>query len=438
MPSKQQNQITATLEQALDAMKKAGADHAIARHATSQSREIGVRKGELVKMNSATSTQIILESWIGQKHGETSIVSNNPHDIANAIESLHKSILLSPDEAESLPPDDAQLSRIRQNSRLDLYDSSLPQQDRMIADARIAEKAALGMPKVTNSSGAGSSWTKAQSIAISSAGLVLSSRKTFHSLGVGVIAEENGLMERGGESHTTLYRSDLDDPEKLGILAGREAAAALNPREALSGRYPVVFHPDAAAGLLGHFMSAASGDALRHSQTFLTLASLGQTVFSPGITILDNPHLKRGLRSAMFSSDGLPTRARTIVENGVLKDIFLGLRNARHFKMAASGGASNLTIEPQMKLQDMLDGITDGLLVTSLMGQGINLTNGDYSRAAKGFWIKNGQIAFPVSSVPIAGNLRDMFMNITAADDLNRFKSAVASPHLRVDGMTIA
>lgn len=429
--------ISSILEQAVETMKKSGADHAQASYSVSQSSETSIRLGALDKMQTATSMSIYLAAWMGQKRGSTALISLNPDDLKGAIDGLMASIPSKPDDPHGLPPDAAELSKIRQNNRLDLYDPSQLSAERSIEIVKTMEDAAMSIARVKNSRGSGIGMEKRLSISLSSFGGYFHARSTNHSLSVSVIAEENGKMQSDYAYSSARYLSDLADPVKIGILAGERAAARLNPLTGKPGSFPVIFAPDVAVGLLGHFSAAANGGALRTGQSFLNLQHIGTEVFAKGITIKSNPHLRRGMGSSMYTADGLPSKPAMIVERGVLRGFFMGLENSRFHNQPVLGGA-NLTIEPDMDYADMIGDIKDGLYVTRLMGQGTNLTNGDYSRSAGGFWIENGQIAYPVESMTLAGNLRDMFRNMTAAHDLDRFRGAASTPHLRVDGMRLS
>ncbi len=437
MNTKQSRDISNILEQAVEAMKKAGADHAEADYAASQSSVTSVRLNNIEKMMTASAMSINLGAWVGEKYSSTALISLNPDDLRDAITTLMSSIASKPNDPNTLPPDPALLSKVRNNNRLDLYDPSSQSQDQVIQIVRTMEDAAMQIARVKNSSGSSASLSKDLSISLSSFGGYFYNRSTAHSLSVSVIAEENGKMQSDHAYSSARHLGDLMDPQQIGILAGTAAVSHLNPRPGKAGTFPVVFHPDVAAGLLGHFISAASGGALRTHQTFLDLKDIGQDLFPKGITIKTNPLLRRGLASSMYNGEGFASKPETIVEGGSLRAFFMGLENSRRFNQPIVGGG-NITIEPDMPYADLMGDIKDGLYVTSLMGQGINLTNGDYSRSANGFWIENGKISHPVESMAIAGNLRDMFRNMAAADDLNRFKSRAATPHLRVEGMTIS
>ncbi len=440
--TKRETAIHDTLGRLADTLKAEGAEQVSVSYVSQRSFSLTVREGELEGMNTSEAMGISMKVWIGAKSESTSLETNNPDDLSEAARSLVKSTLAKPDNPHALPADPAQFSKVRTNKRLDLYDPAKPDSVYMLEQARAMESAALAIPYVVKSDGASVSWSESMSILKTTFGFEASSKSTRNSLGIAVIAEKGGAMQTGGEGDSAIYSSDLEDPSAIGRRAGQEAVNALNPRQATTGQFPVIFHPDLAKSLLAHFANAVDGENIRKGATFLSLDNLGKRVLSPSISILHNPHLKRGLGSDMMTSDGLPSQKFWVVKDGNLEALLLDLENARRLgldKTAIIGGESNLTIEPGIITpEDMIADVADGLYVTGLMGQGVDSTSGNYSRGAAGFWIKNGKIAYPVDKATIAGNLRDMFCNMSAANDLRRMRGSVAAPTLRIDGMMIA
>jgi len=223
----------------------------------------------------------------------------------------------------------------------------------------------------------------------------------------------------------------------------------LGARKMPTRQVPVVYDPRVARSLVGHLLGAISGPSVARGTSFLK-DRLGTRIFPAGVHIVEDPHRPRGLRSKPFDAEGLPNRRRNIVEDGVLTTWLLDLRSARQLKMAPTGHASRGTSSPpgpaatniwlekgKTSRADLLAGIDEGFYVTELMGMGINGVTGDYSRGAAGFWIVKGELAFPVSEVTVAGNLKDMYLNLAAADDLE-FKTGNDAPTVRIDGMTVA
>jgi PmbA protein len=267
--------------------------------------------------------------------------------------------------------------------------------------------------------------------------------------GVSVIAGEGAAMQRDHASHQVRHLSDLDAPDALGRLAGERAVARLGPARLPSGAMPVLFDPRVGSSLIGHFISAITGSAIARKTSFL-LGREGEEVFAPAITIRDDPHRRRGLRSRPFDAEGLPTRPRDLVAAGRLTGWLLDSASARQLGRDPTGhatrgiggapgaGATNVHIEPGKLSREALIAETGrGLYVTELIGQGVNPVTGDYSRGASGFLIEDGEIGSPVAEITIAGNLLDMFRALTPADDLE-FRRALNAPTLRVERMTVA
>lgn len=443
MATKEVEKINETLANALDLMKKAGADYAEASFSSSEQRSVTIRLGNVENLETSKSMGIGLMMRVGDKSEEMSISSRSLQDLSDAVSKLAASLKLKPDNIHDRPLDESLLSKVRHNRSLDLISRTKAPVDVMIARAKEAEAAALAMPKIANSDGASASWGRSLTIFRDLSGVEFMRERSSHSLSVAVIAQEGDDQQRGGEWSGAVYLEDMMSPAEIGVAAALDAARALNPRSALQGQFPVVFHPDIGSSLLGHFAQAISGGSVRKKSSFLCDA-MGKAVFAPGISIHDDPHLKRGMSSTRFSGSGMPTKHAKLVENGVLKSWLLDVENARRLGIEITDkvrGSTNMTIEPGTVTPDeLIADIKDGLYVTGLMGQGVDVTSGSYSRAAKGFWIKNGAIDFnhPVDNVSVSSNLADMFRQMSAANDLNRLRSSKAVPTLRVEGMSIA
>jgi PmbA protein len=272
---------------------------------------------------------------------------------------------------------------------------------------------------------------------------------TSHSVGVSVLSGEGTSMERDYESASARHSSDLDSSETIGRSAGERAVKRLNPRRVKSQSVPVVFDPRVSAGLIGHFAGAISGASIARGVSFLK-EFMGKPVFAPGIAIIDDPHRIRGLRSKPFDGEGVKNQRRAIVEDGVLTTWLLDCSSAKQLGLTSTGHAARGTGGPpspsttnfymeagKLSPNELMADIREGLYLTELMGMGVNGVTGDYSRGAAGFWIENGQIAYPVSEITIASNLKEMFRNLTPANDLV-FRYGTNAPTLRVEGMTIA
>ena len=300
-----------------------------------------------------------------------------------------------------------------------------------------------------NSEGAGASWGRSSLSVVASNGVSASYRRTGSSVAAVALAGEGTGMERDYYAHRAVHAADLEDAAAIGRKAGERAVRSLGARKIKSCQVPILFDRRIAGGLLGHLAGAINGQAIARGTSFLR-ESLGEPVFGKGIEVVDDPRRKRGLASAPFDGEGLPAEPLTLIADGVLQQWLLNLATARQLGLESNGratrsigsapgvGATNLYMKPgAVSRDDMIAGIEQGLLVTSLIGQGVNLITGTYSRGCTGFWIEKGEIAYPVSEITIAGNLRDMFREAKPADDLE-FRAGTNAPTVRVDGMTVA
>jgi PmbA protein len=332
---------------------------------------------------------------------------------------------------------------------LDLEDAQEPTTETLIARARDIEAAAMAVPGVTNSEGGGASFSRNAIALATSEGFFGQYAATSSSLGVAVLAGEGTAMERDYDGVSARHATDLEPLDVVGRRAGERTVARLNPRKAKSAALPVVFDPRVAGSLLGHFVGAISGNAIARGVSFLK-DRLGAEVFAPGITIVDDPHRRRGLRSKPFDGEGVRNRRQNLIDKGVLTSWLLDCASARQLGLTTTGHAARGTGGPPVPAPtnlymeagvldrtQLIADIKDGFYVTELMGMGVNAVTGDYSRGASGFWIENGEILYPVAGVTIAGNLKDMFRQLTPASDLE-FRYGTNAPTLRVEGMTIA
>ena len=256
-------------------------------------------------------------------------------------------------------------------------------------------------------------------------------------------------MERDYEWSSAVHFEDLAAARKIGRDAGRFAVARLNPKKAMSARLPVVYDRRVAGSLIGHLAGAINGRAVARGTSFLK-DRMGQPIFAKGTRIVDNPLRKRGLGSRPFDAEGLPTRRYAVIDDGVLTTWLLDLAAARQLKLKPTGHAARGTSGPPspttsnfylekgtLSPDDLIADIKSGLYITEMIGFGVNGVTGDYSRGASGFWIENGRKAWPVSGITVAGNLKDMFLNMAPASDL-QFKGSTNAPTVRIEGMTIA
>jgi PmbA protein len=337
----------------------------------------------------------------------------------------------------------------RQLPALDLIDPDMPAVDVLEARAREAEAAAFAVAGVTKSGGASASAGIGGLVLVTSTGFHGATIASRHGISMTAIAGDGTGMERDYDFSSTLHASDLEGAEAIGRRAGERAVKRLNPRKVATRRVPVVFDSRISGSLVGHLASAANGSSIARKTSFLR-EKLGEKIFASGIEIVDDPLRRRGLRSRPFDAEGIAGCRRKLVEDGVLKTWLLDCATARELDLETTGhaqrgvsstpspGPSNLHLVPGDKNPDQLIAdIADGFYITDMIGMGVNLVTGDYSRGASGFWIENGERTYAVSEVTIAGHLSDMFASLTPANDLV-FRYGTNAPTLRVEGMTVA
>jgi len=436
-----------TLEDLIRTAKRAGADAADALVVESVSASVSYRMGELEDVERAESADLGLRVFVGQRVAFVSSTDLTRAALAELPERAVAMARLAPeDKFAGLAPKEL---LARDFPALDLDDGNEPPADLLIARAKDAEAAAMAVPGVTNSEGGGASFGRSAVTLATSEGFFGAYAGTSHSIGVSVLSGEGTGMERDYDSASARHSADLDSAEEIGKRAGKRAVDRLNPRRVKSQSVPVVFDPRVSAGLLGHFAGAISGASIARGVSFLK-EFMGKPVFASGITIVDDPHRVRGQRSKPFDGEGVRNQRRAIIEDGVLTTWLLDCASAKQLGLVTTGHAArgtggppspsttNFYMEPgKLSPEELIADIRDGLYLTELMGMGVNGVTGDYSRGAAGFWIENGKITYPVSEVTIASNLKEMFRNLTPANDLV-FRYGTNAPTLRVEGMTIA
>jgi PmbA protein len=436
------------LEDLISAARKAGADAADAVLIDGRSISVGWRLGKLETLESSEGGDIGLRVFVGKRSAMVSSADRSKAALDELVERAVAMARLVPEDTFSGLADPEQICRDIPD--LDLYDPTEWTTDQLIAEADKAEQAALGVPGVTNSEGAEASWSHHTVTLVGSNGFSQSYPMSGSSVSVAVLAgDSNGGMERDYDYSSAVYASDLRSSDDVGRTAGDRVVRRLGARRATTCKAPVIFDPRVARGLIGHLMGAINGPSVARKTTFLK-DCLGEQIFAPGIEILEDPHRLRGMRSRPVDAEGLATTKRKIIDDGTLTTWLLDLRSARQLGLEATGHAArgtssqpspspaNVWLAPgSQSPAEMIAEIKQGFLVTELFGQGINGLTGDYSRGAAGYWIENGEIAYPVNEVTIAGNLKDMFKSLTPASDLSLIHGT-DSPTVRIDGMTIA
>ena len=328
---------------------------------------------------------------------------------------------------------------------LDAEDPEEPAAEVLLERAKVAEAAALEVAGVTNSEGGEAGWSRTVLWLAASNGFNAGYALTRHWVSVAAIAGTGTAMEVDGDHSTAVYANDLKDPALIGRTAGERAVRALGPRRVATCKVPVVFDPRVARGLVGQLAGALNGASVARGSSFLK-DKMGQRVFAPGIQIIEDPFRVRGLRSRPFDGEGIRPSRRAIIADGVVTGWFLDLRSARQLGMqptgngsrASSPAASNLWLEPGPRTPaELIREVGTGLYVTRVMGHGANGVTGDYSQGVGGFWIEGGELSFPVSEITVAGNLKDMFLQLEPANDLE-ISHGIDAPTIRIDGLTVA
>ena len=428
----------------VEAARRAGADAADAVAVRSRSTGVSVRLGKVENTGAAESDDVSLRVFAGQRVASVSAnAASDPDALAARAVAMARA---SPRDPHQRLADPALLAH--ETADLDLYDATEVSPERIRDDALSMEAAALDVAGVTNSAGASASAGMGGLVLATSHGFVGHYMATRFSRSVAALAGAGTAMERDHDFSSRLHFADLDPAGQIGRSAGERAVRRLNPRKARTGPVTVVLDPRVARGIAGHLAGAINGAAVARGTSFLR-DRMGRQVTSAQITVTDEPQKRRGQSSRPFDGEGVAGERLVMVERGVLNHWFLsssvaselGLEtNGRGVRAASSvvPSSTNLAIEPGgQSPQEMIAALKTGFYVTELFGQGVDMVTGDYSRGASGFWIEDGELAWPVSEVTIAANLKDMFMNMVPASDLDR-NFGTAAPTLLIEGMTLA
>ncbi|KQQ58935.1 modulator protein [Rhizobium sp. Leaf311] len=429
----------------VDLARRAGADEADAVIVRSRSQSVGVRLGKVESTESSESDDFSLRVFVGRR--VASVSANPGFDLKTLAERAVAMAKVSPEDPFACLADKDRLATSYDD--LQLFDPTEVSADELREAALAAEEAALSVKGVSNSSGVGASSGMGGLVLVTSHGFSGSYMGSRFGRSVSVIAGEGTKMERDYEYDSRLYFKDLDNPEDIGRRAGERAVKRINPRQVDTGsNVTVVFDPRIARGFVGSIAGAINGASVARKTSFLR-DKMGQQVLKQGLSITDDPQIVRGPSSRPFDGEGIRGEKLVMIEDGVLKHWFLSTSTAREIGLTTNGrgvrggtavspASTNLALEPgDISPQDLIAQVGSGFYVTELIGHGANLLTGEYSCGASGFWIENGEKAFPVSEVTIASNLKDMFMRVTPANDIDR-KYGVAAPTLAIEGMTIA
>jgi PmbA protein len=436
---------------------KAGASDAEAVVSEGDEFSVNVRMGQVETLKESGSRGLGLRVFRGTRSASTSTSDLTPEGIRQLVDGALALAKVTEEDPFTGLPETCDFGSLPGD--LHLYDDdvySLPGAER-IEWARRAEAAALAAdPRITNSDGGSFEAATGRRVMANSRGFLGGYRSSYAGISAAPLAQDaNGQMQRDGWWSSARRLADLDSPESIGKEAARRALRRLGARRVATQRVPIVFAPEVARSLIGSVFEAASGDSIWRGASFLA-GKLGEQIGAAGLTIVDDntmllPSGMGGFGTSPFDGEGLPSLRTVVVEKGVLSNYLLNTYTARKLKMKSTHNASrglagtpgigcgNLYLEPgTLTPEQIIAEIPAGLYVTGLMGFGVNTVTGDYSQGATGLWIENGQLTHAVEEITIAGNLAEMLRNVTTIGNDLEFRGAVASPTLRIDGMTIA
>ncbi len=424
-------------EALLAAARAAGADVADTVMSVGASVSLQRRLGKVEETERAEARELSLRVFVGRQSASVSASAIDPGSFARlAAQAVAMARVVPEDPYAEIPEAPAPMEA----AGLDLDDDQEPAAEVLMARAAAAEDAAMAVEGITNSEGASASWSRDIVVLATTRGFAGSYARSSHGVSATAIAGTGTGMQRDYDYSSAPHGADLEDPAALGHRAAERALARMNPARPKTGKLPIIFDPRVAGSFLGHLSSAISGASIARGTSFLK-DSLGGLVFAPGVQVIDEPHRRRGRRSRPFDRDGLPAERRHFIADGRLTSWVLDTRSANQLGLKSTGHAGGVTnfyfAKGSVSPADLLADVKEGLYVTEMIGMGVNGITGDYSRGAAGFMIRDGALAEPVAEFTIAGNLKDMFLHMTLADDLV-FKRGIDAPTLRIDGMTLA
>ena len=427
--------------------RSAGADAADAVMISSVSLNASWRLGQNEGVERAESSDLGLRVLVGKGQAIVSSTNMQGDALHELIERAVTMARNAPEDPYCGLPEPGEL--LNEAIDLDLADSEMPSSTALLDLAALAEDAAREVPGITNTEGAEASAAESAITLANTTGFAEGYSATSFGISASVIAGSDTQMERDYEYCSSRHYGDLEAATEIGKRAGERAVNRLNPRKIKSQQVPVVFDPRLSGGLPRLLAGLISGAAISRGTSILK-DKMNETVFAADIDIVDDPLRKRGLSSRPFDGEGIQGKSRKIIQNGVLQTWLLDTRSARQLALVSTGHASrgtstppspaptNLYMSPgQISPDDLIKSIKSGFYVTEMMGMSFNSLTGDYSRGASGYWIENGELIHPVNEMTVAGNIKDMFLNLTPADDLT-FRYGVNAPTLCIDGMTVA
>jgi len=430
-------------------VKRKGASAADVVAVEGDSASVQVRLGAVDKLSKAQEKRLGLRVYFGHRSAGASTSDFTPAALDELVETTCALAQAVVEDPHAGLPDPSAMAKDPPD--LDLYDGQTLPMDRMIELATRTEQAALAVDlRLSNSEGADFETSGGRTAFANSQGFYGEYKSSSFSCSVSPIAVQDGLMQRDYWYAVGRKLAGLDSPEDVGREAGRRTVRRLGARKVSTCRVPVVFDPEMAGSFLGNLCSAVNGYAIYKGVSYL-IGRLGERIAPETVTVSDDGRLTGGLGSKPFDGEGLATRKNVVVDRGMLKTYLLDAYAARKLKLVSTGnasrsvgeapsaGATNFYLAPgAVSPEEIIRSVKRGLYVTELIGFGINMVTGDYSRGAGGFWIENGELAYPVEEVTIAGNLKDMWMNVEAIGNDLVFRGRLASPTVKIAEMTVA
>ena len=404
-------------------------------------QNVTVRRDEVETIEYNRDKGLSVTVYIGQKRGNASTSDFSPQAVRDTVSAaLSIARYTAADDCAGLADTDLLASEFPD---LELYFPWDLPVEQAIQLAQTCEAAAFAVDKrITNSEGGGVSLSESQFVYANSLGFMGGYPTSRHSISCAVIAGRDANMQRDYWYSVARNSADLDQADSVGKKAGSRSVARLGAKKIATCEVPVLFEAPIASSLIGHFVGAISGGSLYRKSSFL-MDSVGKQVFAPDIQIQEKPHLKKGLASSAFDDEGVTTVDRKVVENGVVQGYFLGSYSARKLGLRTTGNAGgnhNLILDngARVPFSELLKRMGKGLLVTELLGQGVNSVTGDYSRGAAGYWVEGGEIQYAVEEITIAGNLKDMLPGICAMGNDTLVQGSKQCGSLLIDRMTVA
>ncbi|AUZ05848.1 peptidase PmbA [Vitreoscilla sp. C1] len=435
-----EKQLSDLAQQALDYAKQCGASAADVGVSESVGQSVSIRLQEIEQLEYQQDKSFDITVYMGQRKGNASSSDFSAASVKATVDAaLNIAKYTAEDDCAGLA-DSALLARTWQD--LDLFHPWALDVDKAIEEAKACEAAAMAADsRIHTSEGASINTGSSQYVLANSNGFAAFMQSSRHSKSCSVLAQDENGMERDYWYDQSRIATELLDNETLGKITAERTVRRLGARQVPTGVYPVVFDNTVSGSLISHLVGALSGGSLYRKSSFLQ-DSLGTSILPAWVQLREEPHIVRGLSSTYFDSEGVATKPRDIIKDGVVEGYFLSSYSARKLGMqttANAGGAHNLVLSPNsIDLSDVLKQMGTGLLVTELMGQGVNALTGDYSRGAAGFWVENGVIVYPVDEITIAGQLQNMFKNIVAIGNDGLKRSAHRIGSILISEMTIA